>query len=295
MNIRFIEDLASTIAARLPYGSSMRSRDLVAQLRDLDAGSLLIKEYDRARTPTVDELLAATQLLEARFVRDHRLSPLAAFSSLTDTDKAAWQALAARNYANVCADPQGRAEALYLEFDGELPDEIYEDHEDLSGLRHRAPEDLIEFYELGRMPAHRAVGVYGGGMTFAVPMCVLIRELEPTTVRAREGRAWRTHLMWVEGKIVSCQELLRERWAAGLDPRPRGALKPDPRECILTELYEDRGDPGSIHYELLGHALMSAPQFADYVRELSGKRYCARPSMLEELLAANPATYSGTL
>ena len=199
------------------------------------------------------------------------IKPMVPFEQLPAEQHAQWLDYARHCYSNsftaLSADLKARAQEFYVEFDGNLDDFLW--------LKSQDPEDppveCLEWYPIGRVPAHRAARMDSHFQVYPVPVVVEINNFSPAPFRPIEGRFWYTHLYYHEGKVLSYHAMLREISKAGGD-LDKNADKlwgsQDSRRCFLAEVYVDV-DFESTNNRLQGFALMSREQFGEYLARIT--------------------------
>jgi hypothetical protein len=278
-----LELLALSIERELHFEAE-RASEIISQIKQRGLTFEMMDSppfFERPARPA--EIEAAAQLIEARFVANQGLAPLTPLCELSAELQDQWAAVARRFYSNSVLHPIELTEQLYQELDGELPEPLQVAPADLSFTPY-SPDFCVEWHPPGQLPAHRAQVMAADPMVYPLAVTVTVHGFEPSSVRAKEGRIWPLGLIYLDGKLHSPRELQRRAWAQGAKIREMTRTWPNPASCYLVEVFGNHGDDGWTHYTLDGYAVMTGPQLAEHIGQITGRSHAARKGHLETIL-----------
>ena len=281
-----VQQIRASIERDLAEERLVRAEEILRALSDREVVPHVTDPLSGLTRPAAaDELLAAATELEQEFACNASLLPVTSFAELVQETKEAWQVLARRYFSNACDEPQQHAEALYLEFDGELPQGPGSLAAEFESAERECRFPHVEYYKVGELPAHRAMRLAARPEVYPLPTSVTLRSLTPVTLQTDQGRYWHLGLLWEDGRLVPPIALNRTAWARGAHPQT--FEKPwtlQDRLCFLVEIYRDLGDYGYPSYELAGYAVMTAEQLGRYLASMTDRPSYPRPTSYEELV-----------
>ena len=271
---------------------------------DLTVGSLLAAirapvepglgdDYFARVCATADpaQLEATAQAVVHAVLDQSGLLPLPAFSTLPEDQQAIWHEEAVRCFAASLpqAEAAGMAPVLYEELDGTLPLDARDAGEFAQKPWREAYDaaivDCVEWYRVGRLPAHRAeVMSFGLSFVYPVPVETTIRRFGEQAPSPREGRVWDLHLVHRDGRLMNPRTVARLEYARKLDRAGRSNFREDPTVCSLVEVYRNEDDDGRLVMELAGYAVMTQPQLACYLARITWRYGHDRKPWFEETI-----------